>query len=144
MKLKENSIVKLISKESLLHVVKNVQILSLGYVKHVLYKNYTVWTTHNVKHLMINLNKLYKVYMSGSALQFKKCFDWWFLLKSTTTWCQVESVTILYNFFSALCHYLVNQTNLSRLEISQVYLWFELKLFLLSFPLSFTLITPCL
>ena len=37
MKLKENSIVKLISKESLLHVVKNVQILSLGYVKHILY-----------------------------------------------------------------------------------------------------------
>ena len=61
MKLKENSIVKLISKESLLHVVKNVQILSLGYVKHVLYKNHTVWTTHNVKHLIINLNKLYKL-----------------------------------------------------------------------------------
>ena len=66
MKLKENSIVKLISKESLLHVVKNVQILSLGYVKHVLLKNtytenYTVWTTHNVKHLIINLNKLYKL-----------------------------------------------------------------------------------
>ena len=36
MKLKENSIVKLISKESLLHVVKNVQILSLGYVENVL------------------------------------------------------------------------------------------------------------
>ena len=37
MKLKENFIVKLISRESLLHVVKNVQILSLGYVE--LYKN---------------------------------------------------------------------------------------------------------
>ena len=35
MKLTENSIVKLISKESLLHVVKNVQILSLGYVKTI-------------------------------------------------------------------------------------------------------------
>ena len=49
MKLKENSIVKLISKESLLHVVKNVQILSLGYVnciKNTNPENYTVWTTN--------------------------------------------------------------------------------------------------
>ena len=45
MKLKENSIVKLISKESLLHVVKNVQILSLGYVKHVLYKKILILKT---------------------------------------------------------------------------------------------------
>ena len=45
MKLKENSIVKLISKESLLHVVKNVQILSLGYVEVELYKRSLILKT---------------------------------------------------------------------------------------------------
>ena len=54
MKLKENSIVKLISRESLLHVVKNVQILSLGYVKQSL-STASIWiVNYKVKNLVKN------------------------------------------------------------------------------------------